>query len=183
MREAGSRRALWTLAAVSFAESSFFPVPPDAMMVPMILADRDSAWRVAAVATAASVVGGLLGYGIGYFLYTTLGEWLFTLYGLHGRADAFQESYREWGLWIILIKGLTPIPYKLVTIASGAAAFSLPVFVAASIVTRGARFFIVAALLRAFGPSIRDFIEKRLMLVTTAFLVVIVAGFLALRWI
>ena len=183
MAEAVKPRAERVLAVVSFAESSFFPIPPDVMIVPMVLANPARAWRIALIATVASVVGGLFGYAIGYFLFETLGNLLFDFYGLQDKAHAFQTSYQQWGLWIILIKGLTPIPYKLVTITSGAAHFSLAVFIAASIVTRGARFFLLSALLRSFGPPIRDFIERRLTLVTSAFAATIVLGFLALRWI
>ena len=159
-----------------------FPVPPDAMIVPMVLARPQAAWRTAAIATAGSVVGGLLGYLIGYALLGTVGEWVIRVYGLGDRIAAFQAAYAQWGLWIILIKGLTPIPYKLVTIASGIAHFNLGVFIVASLVTRGARFFLVAALLRAYGPPIRDFIERRLTLVTSAFGALIVLGFLSLRF-
>jgi membrane protein YqaA with SNARE-associated domain len=183
MREATRPGAERALAAVSFAESSFFPIPPDVMIVPMVLANPERAWRIALIATVSSVLGGLLGYGIGYFLFETLGNLLFDFYGLQDKAHAFQTSYQEWGLWIILIKGLTPIPYKLVTITSGAAHFSLAVFMAASVITRGARFFLLSALLRKFGPSIRDFIERRLTLVTSAFAAAIVLGFVALRFI
>src|SRR5919108_2914677 len=119
---------------------------------------RTLAWRIALVATAASVLGGIAGYAIGYYLYETVGQWLIAVYGLGEDFDAFRAAYNEWGLWIILIKGLTPIPYKLVTIASGMAGFNLGVFILASIATRGARFLIVAALLRAYGPPIREFI-------------------------
>jgi membrane protein YqaA with SNARE-associated domain len=178
MRLAGRRSAPWALAAVSFAESSFFPVPPDAMLIPMILARPDRAWRLAAICTAASVVGGLAGYAIGYFLYETVGQ---AIIGQQGLAT-FQAYYAEWGLWVILIKGLTPIPYKIVTIASGFAAFDLPVFILASIVTRGARFFIVAALLRVYGTPIRAFIERYLTWVTSGFVVVVVGGVVAARY-
>src|SRR5262245_58940277 len=147
MRMASHERAGHALFWVSFAESSFFPVPPDAMLIPMVLANRANAWRYAAIATVASVLGGIVGYAIGYFLYETLGLWVINLYGLATRAEAYRAAYNQWGLWIILIKGLTPIPYKLVTIASGAAAFDFWVFIAASIATRGGRFFMVAAVL------------------------------------
>jgi membrane protein YqaA with SNARE-associated domain len=170
------------LGIVSFVESSIFPIPPDVMMVPMVLARPQDAWRIATVATVASVVGGLAGYAIGYFLLETVGQWIIQLYGLADRVAAYQAAYDEWGLWIILIKGLTPIPYKLVTIASGMAHFNLAVFVLASIATRGARFFLVAGLLRWYGPPIRDFIEARLTLVTSVFAVLIVLGFLSLRY-
>jgi membrane protein YqaA with SNARE-associated domain len=181
MRMASHRKAPQALFWVSFAESSFFPIPPDAMLIPMVLANRAKAWRYAAIATAASVLGGIVGYAIGYFLYETLGLWLINLYGLATQAEAYRAAYNEWGLWIILIKGLTPIPYKLVTIASGAAAFNLGVFIAASVVTRGARFFAVAALLYWFGDPIREFVEKRLTLVTSAFVVALVGGFVVVK--
>lgn len=182
MRQAAGPHAERALAVVAFLESSVFPVPPDAMIVPMVLARPQAAWRTAAIATAGSVVGGLLGYLIGYALLGTVGEWVIRVYGLGDRIAAFQAAYAQWGLWIILIKGLTPIPYKLVTIASGIAHFNLGVFVIASLVTRGARFFLVAALLRAYGTPIRDFIERRLTLVTSAFGALIVLGFLSLRF-
>jgi membrane protein YqaA with SNARE-associated domain len=178
-----SPRALPALAIVSFTESSFFPIPPDAMIVPMVLAEPKRAWRIALVATAASVLGGIAGYAIGYYLYETLGQWLISLYGLGEDFDSFRAAYAKWGLWIILIKGLTPIPYKLVTIASGVAAYDLPVFVLASIATRGARFFIVAGLLRLYGEPIREFIERRLTLVTTVFVLLIVGGILVTRYV
>jgi membrane protein YqaA with SNARE-associated domain len=182
MRQAAGPHAERALAVVAFLESSVFPVPPDAMIVPMVLARPQAAWRTAAIATAGSVVGGLLGYLIGYALLGTVGEWVIRVYGLSDRIAGFQAAYAQWGLWIILIKGLTPIPYKLVTIASGIAHFNLGVFILASLVTRGARFFLVAALLRAYGPPIRDFIERRLTLVTSAFGALVVLGFLSLRF-
>lgn len=182
LRLAARRDADWVLAGVAFAESSFFPIPPDAMMVPMVLARPERAWRIALIATAASVVGGLLGYAIGYFLLATVGEWIINLYGLGEKVGEFQAAYAHWGLWIILIKGLTPIPYKLVTIASGMAHFNLGLFVLASLITRALRFFIVAGLLKIYGPPIKTFIEARLTLVTTVFAVLIVLGFVSLRY-
>ncbi|HET6469034.1 MAG TPA: YqaA family protein [Geminicoccaceae bacterium] len=183
MVQAAGPRALRALGVVAFLESSVFPIPPDAMIVPMVVAKPEDAWRIAAVATAASVVGGLAGYAIGYFLLETVGQWIIHLYGLASKVAEYQAAYSEWGLWIILIKGLTPIPYKLVTIASGMAHFSLIVFTLASILTRGARFFLLAALLRAYGPPIRRFIEQRLTLVTSAFAALIVLGFVSLRYV
>ena len=182
MRMAAHRKAPQALFWVSFAESSAFPVPPDAMLIPMVLADRSRAWYYASLATLASVLGGIVGYGIGYFLYETLGVWLINAYGLARQFEAYRAAYNEWGLWIILIKGLTPIPYKLVTIASGAAAFNVWVFLAASIATRGARFFMVAALLYWFGEPIRELIERRLTLLTTAFVVMLVGGIVVVRY-
>jgi membrane protein YqaA with SNARE-associated domain len=178
---AAHRHAAWWLAAISFAESSFFPVPPDVLLVPMVLAAPARAWRLAAICTAASVVGGLGGYAIGYALFDQLARPLLDAYGYGPAFEAFKATFAEYGLAVILVKGLTPIPYKIVTIASGAAAFSLPVFVAASIVTRGARFFLEAALLRRFGPPMRDFIERRLTLVTSVVAGAVVGGFLLLR--
>jgi membrane protein YqaA with SNARE-associated domain len=178
---AASPRAMWWLAAIAFAESSFFPIPPDALLIPMALARPDRAWRFAAVCTGASVVGGALGYLIGYAVFDQLARPLIDFYGYGDRFVAFQALYADYGLWVILIKGLTPIPYKIVTIASGAAKFDFWVFMAASIVTRGARFFIVAALLRAFGTPVRDFIERRLTLVTSMVAAGVIGGFLVLR--
>lgn len=169
--------ALWALAVVSFTESSFFPIPPDALLIPMVLARPDRAWMIALVCTASSVLGGLFGYAIGYFLYETLGRAIIDLYGYEQGYQAFKDAYDKWGLWIILIKGLTPIPYKLVTIASGAAQYNVWIFILASLVTRGARFYLEVALLKVFGPAIRRFVEKYLTLVTTVFVVVLVGGF------
>jgi membrane protein YqaA with SNARE-associated domain len=175
-------RALWWLALVSFVESSFFPIPPDAMLIPMVLAKPARAWIIATVCTVASVAGGFLGYAIGYYFFETWGQSIIEFYGMQSAFANFQDQFNKYGLEIILIKGLTPIPYKIVTIASGAAHFDLMTFAIASIVTRGARFFAVAALLRVFGEPIRHFIEKRLTLVTTVFIVVVIAGFVALRY-
>jgi membrane protein YqaA with SNARE-associated domain len=175
--------ALWVLAAVSFAESSFFPIPPDVMLIPMILANRSKAWLFAGVCTIASVLGGFFGYAIGYFLFETAGKWVIDLYGLQAGFNNFQQQFNEWGLWVILIKGLTPIPYKLETIASGAAHFDLFTFGIASLITRGGRFFLVAGLLYVVGDPIRHFVEKHLTLVTTGFVIIIVGGFVAFAYI
>lgn len=175
------RAELW-LAVVSFAESSFFPIPPDAMLVPMCLARPDRAFRYAMICTIASVVGGMAGYLIGWGLYEALAAPVIRFYQYEAQYEAFKALFDEYGLWVILIKGLTPIPYKIVTIASGAVHFDFLVFVLASIVTRGARFYLVAFLVRRFGPPIRAFIEERLTLVTTVAAAAIVGGFLALRF-
>ncbi|MCP5431652.1 MAG: DedA family protein [Alphaproteobacteria bacterium] len=170
--------APWTLAAVSFAESSFFPIPPDALLVPMGLARPSRAWHYAAIASAASVVGGLFGYAIGALLYDTLGQWIITAYGYAHEATAFREAYAKYGHWIILLKGFTPIPYKLVTITAGLASYNLLWFVLLSILTRGARFFVVAGILYWMGERAREFIEKRLGLVTAVGAAVVIAGFI-----
>ena len=179
---AGSSRAPWWLALISFAESSFFPIPPDVLLIPMILARPEKAWRYAAICTVASVIGGAFGWLIGYALFDQLAQPILAMYGYGAKFAAFQQSYQEWGLWIILIKGLTPIPYKIVTIASGAAHFDFVTFMLASIATRGGRFFLVAMLLHFFGAPIRDFIEKRLTLVTSLVVAGIVGGFVVLRY-
>ncbi len=171
------------LATVAFVESSFFPIPPDAMLIPMVLARPERAWRIAVFCTIASVIGGMLGYAIGYYAYESFGKALISFYGLSHGFDEFRAGYQHWGLLIILFKGLTPIPYKLVTIASGLAGYDFWTFVAASIATRGARFFLEAALLRRYGPTIRPFIEKHLTWVTTGFLAILIGGFLAVHYI
>jgi membrane protein YqaA with SNARE-associated domain len=169
--------ALWIMGAVAFAESSFFPVPPDIMLLPMSLAQPRRAWLFAGVCTVASVLGGIVGYAIGALLYDSLGHWLITLYGLSDKIDAFRASYAHWGALIIIGKGLTPIPYKLVTIASGFAGYNVGLFILCSIIARGGRFFIVAILLNRYGDTIRAEIEKRLGLWVTLGAAVLVAGF------
>lgn len=183
MRMAAHRHALLALGLVSFAESSFFPLPPDVMLVPMVLASRERAWRIALVCTVTSVLGGMLGYAIGSLLFDAVGRPILDFYGATDQFDALAELYREWGLWVILIKGLTPIPYKVVTIASGAFAFDLPTFIAASVVTRGARFFLIAALLWCWGPAMKATIERYLGPITWGTLALVVLGFVALRWV
>jgi membrane protein YqaA with SNARE-associated domain len=176
------KQALPTLAAVSFAESSFFPIPPDVILIPMALANPHKARLYALVCTVASVLGGILGYAIGALLFDTVGQWLISLYGYGESVEAFREAYVKWGAWVILIKGLTPIPFKIVTIASGFAGYDFFMFVILSFITRGARFFLEAELLRIYGEPIRSFIEERLTLVTTGFLAAIVGGFLIAKY-
>src|SRR5215467_3665561 len=170
--------SLWILSAVAFAESSFFPIPPDVMLIPMSLAQPKRAWIYAAVCTIASVLGGLLGYAIGALLYDSIGHWLIQLYGLGDKVEAFRESYARWGAVIILLKGLTPIPYKLVTITSGFAGYNLVLFTLFSIITRGARFYIEGIVLNRWGDWIRARIEKHLTLWVVIFLAMLVAGFI-----
>ena len=178
---AASRHAPIWLAVISFAESSFFPIPPDALLVPRALARPERAWRLALICTVSSVLGGILGYYIGYALFDVLATPLLRAYHYEAAFARFKDTYAEWGLWVILVKGLTPIPYKIVTIASGAASYNFGIFVAASIVTRGARFFLVATLLHFYGDRVREFIERRLTLVTTLVAVGIVFGFVVLK--
>ena len=170
--------ALWIIGAVAFAESSFFPVPPDVMLIPMSLARPNKAWLYALVCTIASVAGGVLGYAIGAVLYDSVGQWLIHLYGYGDKVEAFRAAYAQYGAWIILLKGLTPIPYKIVTITSGFAGYNLPLFVLLSIVARGGRFFIVAILLNRYGEWIRVRIEKHLGLWVSLGAGVLVAGFI-----
>ena len=178
-----SRFAPAWLAAIAFAESSFFPIPPDVLLVPMTLARPERAYHFALISTIASVCGGALGYLIGYGLYEAVALPLIHLYHMENRADALVLQFNQYGLWVILLKGLTPIPYKIVTIASGMAHFNFPLFLAASLATRGSRFFILAAVLRYFGDSARHFIEQRLTLVTTVVVATVILGFVAIRYI
>lgn len=179
LRLAQHRHAVRSLAAVSFAESSFFPIPPDALLVPIILARRDQAYRIAIICTLASVLGGVLGYGIGYFLYDSLGQWLVRIYHMEGRIQDLRALYDEWGAAVILIKGLTPVPFKLVTIASGFFSFNFPLFVLLAGITRAFRFLLIAFLLKRFGAPVQAFIERRMNLIGFAVLVALVAGFAA----
>ena len=173
---AGKRHALVILTAVAFAESSFFPIPPDVMLVPMSLARPDRAFLIAVWCTLASVAGGILGYAIGALLYGSVGAWLIHLYGYGDKVEAFRAAYAQWGAWIILLKGLTPIPYKIVTITSGFAGYNFGLFVVLSVITRGTRFFLLAFLLNRYGEAARHIIEKRLALWTLLFAVVLVGG-------
>ncbi len=183
LAQAERPHAVWMLALISFAESSFFPIPPDVLLIPLILAAREKAWRFALVCTVASVVGGYAGYGIGALLYEAVAEPILAFYGYLGKFESFSALYQEWGAWIVAAGGLTPIPYKVITIASGAVHLDPTVFGVASAVSRGARFFLEAALLWYFGPSIRRFLEGNLKLTLTAVFVVGVLGVVALKWV
>ncbi|MDB5452205.1 MAG: DedA family protein [Caulobacteraceae bacterium] len=180
MRLAASRLAPVWLAIVSFAESSFFPIPPDVMLAPMVLARPNKAFVYAGICTAASVVGGLLGYFIGLHLQP-VGLFILKVFGHPEGQAEFQRWFDQWGLWVILIKGATPIPYKLVTITAGFAKFSLFTFIWASVLTRGFRFFVVAAILKYFGPAMLKEFEQRINLYAILGLVVLVGGFVALK--
>jgi membrane protein YqaA with SNARE-associated domain len=173
---AGKPYASWTLGAVSFAESSFFPIPPDAMLVPMGLARPDRAFYYAFVATWTSVLGGVLGYLIGALLYDSVGQWLIQLYGLSGKVEAFRESYAKYGALIILLKGLTPIPYKLVTITSGFAGYNIFLFIVFSMICRAMRFYLVAFLLYRYGERARVILEERLEFWAMLFAGLVIVG-------
>jgi membrane protein YqaA with SNARE-associated domain len=174
---AESPRATWALGAIAFAESSFFPIPPDIILVPMSLARPKRAWFYAGICTIASVAGGILGYAIGWLLWDTVGHWLINLYGYASRMDAVKAGYDQWGWLFILVKGLTPIPYKLVTIVSGLLEYNFLLFVGLSLITRGARFFILAGLLNKFGGPIKDLLERHFATFMIAIVVMIVGGF------
>lgn len=177
LKLAGHRHADRYMAAVSFAESSFFPIPPDVMLVPMVLARREKAYWIATICTVASVIGGAFGYAIGYFLYESVGQWVIQLYGLAGKMDKFRQWYADWGAAIILVKGLTPIPFKLVTIASGLAEFNFLIFMVTATITRGARFFLVAFLLKKYGEPVQKVLEERLNLIGWLVLAALIGGF------
>jgi membrane protein YqaA with SNARE-associated domain len=179
MDKAAHRHAVWWLAVISFAESSFFPIPPDVMLIPMVIARPNRAFFYAAVCLAASVLGGLFGYAIGYFLFEQVGQ---PLVEAQDALAAVEARYAEYGWWIVFGGGLTPVPYKIITIVSGALALDPLAFTGASIVGRGLRFFAVAALLWKFGPPIRRLIEERFGLMTTLFFGLLVGGFIVIRW-
>lgn len=179
IRTADKPHAAAVLGGVAFAESSFFPLPPDAMLLPMGLARPDRAYRYAAICTLASVAGGIVGYLIGAILYDSVGLWLIGLYGYGNKVEAFREAYARWGSLIILLKGATPIPYKIVTITSGFAGYNFFLFILFSIITRGFRFFLVAFLIQRYGERARAIIEERLGFWFTLFLVLIVLGAVA----
>ena len=182
MSLASSPHALWALAVVAFVESSFFPIPPDVLMIPMIIARPSRAFLIAGVATVASVLGGLFGYYIGWGLFELIGQPIFDFYGKADAVEAFNARFNEYGAWAVLIAGVTPFPFKVITIMSGVTGLNLGVFVVSSIIARALRFFLVAGLLWGFGAPIRDFIERRLGLVFTVFCVLLVGGFYVLRY-
>ncbi len=175
-------RALAALAFVAFIESSVFPIPPDILMIPMIIARPSRAFVIAAVAMFASVLGGLLGYYIGWGLFESVGRPVLEFYGKSDQFDVFAQRYNEFGAWAVLVAGVTPFPYKVITILSGSTGLNLPIFIISSILARGLRFFLIAALLWKFGAPIRDFIERRLGLMFTLFVVILLGGFYAVRY-
>jgi membrane protein YqaA with SNARE-associated domain len=183
MANAKGRHAWAALFAISFAESSFFPIAPDVMLMPMVLADRKRAFLLAGWCTLASVLGGMLGYAIGSLLYDSIGQWVIRVYGYGDKIDEFRSFYAEWGAWVILIKGALPIPYKLITILSGFAGYNFGMFVILSTITRGLRFGAEAALLYRFGEPIRGFIEKRLELAMLLIVGTIIAGLIMAKYV
>ena len=182
LRVAGNPRADWWLALVAFVESSVFPIPPDVMIVPMVLADRRRAWRIAAIATVASVAGGMFGYAIGSLFFDAICRPILDLYGYADKFADFAARYNDWGAWIVFGAGVTPFPYKVITIASGVTRLDLLVFVVASVLARSLRFFLVAALLWWLGPPIRRFLDRYLGPVTALFFALLIGGFVALKY-
>lgn len=182
MDRAQHRNADWALGGISFAEATFFPVPADVLLIPMVMSNRDAAWRLALICTVTSVVGGMVGYFLGWALYETVGRAIIQFYGLTDEFHEFQELYRQWGAWIVMAGGLTPIPYKVVTIASGVAELNLFEFFWASLVSRAVRFYLVAGLLWYFGPPVRRLIEKNLGLALALFLVILIGGFVLVEF-
>jgi len=177
LRLAERPSAPWALGAIAFAESSFFPIPPDTILVPMSLARPQRAWLYAAICTLASVAGGIFGYAIGALLFETLGKWLINLYGYGARVEELRAMYAQWGWAFILLKGLTPIPFKIVTITSGLLAYSLPLFILLSFITRGARFFVIAVLLNRFGDRLKVWLENYFGWFMIMLAITVVAGF------
>ena len=183
MAQARSPGAPHALFWVSFIESSFFPIPPDVMLIPMVIANRLKAWFYATVATVGSVIGGVFGYAIGYFFFEQIGRPILEFYGKAESFGEFTSWFNEWGVWILIIKGMTPFPYKVLTITAGVTHMPVIEFMVASVIARAMRFYLVAGLLYFFGEPIREFIEKRLSLVTTVFVVLLVLGFVAIKYV
>ncbi|NYZ14013.1 DedA family protein [Azospirillum sp. RWY-5-1] len=181
LRRSARPDAVWWMAGVSFAESSFFPLPPDIMLIPMCLAEPKKLWRYTNICALASLFGGILGYAIGFFLFDSVGRLLFDLYGLWDAYYGFQHSFNTVGPWLLVLKGVTPIPYKLLAITAGIAKMDIVIFLLCSVVARFSRYYIIAVLLHFYGPQVQRIIEKRLMLVTTLLVVVVVGGLLSFK--
>ncbi len=180
---AGRPNAMYFLFLVAFAESSFFPIPPDIMLIPMVLAMPSKAYKIALVATVASVLGGFFGYGIGSFFFDLIAKPILTFYGYMQQFDVFKDYYHEWGAWIVFGAGITPFPYKVITIASGVVHLDLLTFTVASVIARGMRFYLVAWLLKKYGEPMKIYIEKNLGMLSILFLVLLIGGFVAIKYI
>lgn len=183
LRLSARKDAVWWMAGVSFAESSFFPLPPDVMLVPMCLAEPKKLWRYTNICALASLIGGLFGYAVGFYLFESVGRLIIDFYNAQDSFQRFQDMFAEFGPWFLILKGVTPIPYKLLTITAGFAHLDLTVFILCSIVARFSRFYMIAILLHFYGPQVRDIIEKRLMLVTTVLLVIVIGGLLSFKFV
>ena len=178
---ASRRNAMYFLFAVAFIESSFFPIPPDVMLIPMVLAAPTKAWRIAGIATIASVLGGAFGYAIGVFFFDLIARPILTFYDYMHQFDVFKDYYHEWGAWIVFGAGITPFPYKVITIASGVVHLDFAVFMLASVVARGMRFYLVAWLLKKYGEPMKDYIEKNLGMLSVLFLLLLLGGFACIK--
>lgn len=183
LEKAGHPLAERWLAGISFIESSFFPIPPDVVLAPMCLAKPERSWRYAAICTAASVLGALLGYAIGYFLFETIGQAILNFYGLGEKFDSFADNFNAQGWIIVLLAGFTPLPFKVISIAAGATVMPLHILIVAAVIARAARFFLVAGLLRFFGPPMKAWIDKHFALATTVGGIVFIGGFVAIKYI
>ena len=183
MRASRSKYALYVLAVISFVESSFFPIPPDILLIPMILAARQKAWLIAGVCTIASVMGGWFGYAIGMFLYDVVALPILEFYGYVAKFDEFRQYYNDWGAWIVFGAGITPFPYKVITIASGVSGLDIWTFSIASILARGFRFFLIAVLLWKYGKKMEDFIAKNLGWLSILFFVLLLGGFVLIKYV
>ncbi len=178
---AAKQNALTWLFIISFIESSFFPIPPDIMIIPMVLATPKDAYRIAGIATIASVLGGYFGYFIGVYGFELIARPLLEFYGYMAQFSKFENYYHEYGAWIVFGAGITPFPYKIITIASGVVQLDLLVFTIASIIARGMRFYLIAWLLKRFGDPMKVFIEKNLNLLSVIFLLLLIGGFAAVK--
>lgn len=181
LKWSASPNAMWLLFLVAFAESSFFPIPPDIMLIPMILATPKKAWKIASIATAASLIGGYFGYAIGVFAFDMIAEPILEFYHAMDKFHTFESYYHQYGAWIVFGAGITPFPYKIITIASGVVHLDLIVFTIASILARGLRFFVVAWLLKKYGEPMKYFIDKHLGKLSVLFLILLIAGFAAVK--
>tara|TARA_B100000029_G_scaffold410983_1_gene413139 strand:+ start:303 stop:887 length:585 start_codon:yes stop_codon:yes gene_type:complete len=179
--KAGHKNASWFLTIVSFAESSFFPIPPDVLLIPMILANRLRAWFYALICTLSSVFGGIIGYLIGYLFYSNIGSLIVDLYGLSDSFGNFENYYNQWGIWIILGAGFTPFPFKFITIASGVFSLNIFLFVIVAIVARGLRFYLIAYLLFVFGEKIKNLIDKYFNLLVSLFFILLISSIFFLK--
>ena len=173
--------AIYWLFAIAFIESSFFPIPPDVMLIPMILAAPKKAWSIAGVATVGSVIGAYLGYAIGFYFFQLIAKPLLNFYDCLEKFNSFKDLYNQYGAWVVFGAGITPFPYKIITIASGVVHMNLIVFTIASIIARGMRFFLVAWLLKKYGETMREFIEKNLGWLSILFLLLLIGGFAVIK--
>ena len=181
MNLASGPKAVWALCFVSFIESSFFPIPPDLLLIPLVLARRTDAFKIAALTTVSSVLGGAFGYAIGYFLYQSVGVPVLNFYHYTAQFEEFCAAYNQYGAWIVFGAGLTPFPYKIVTIASGVTHLNFIVFMVASVIARGMRFYFVAWLLWKYGTPMKAWIEKNLGWLSIVFFVLLIGSFFLIK--